>query len=1399
MKISHLVWCSLLAVSSLAAQNLQVAPMVQPPSGTIQVVPQVKKPEAKALQAQAPLVTKITVEAEAVKAKVAPSVQPVVKNRQNLKPFAVAPNGQGKGLQLAPAAPQAMQPVKVQPGLMPSALLPGTAATKSMKAGEADEVPSLVYLDEGFTVTPLPANPGSPLEIKATIKNTGSNAYTGWLYAALVTLDGEGNITDIPYTSSHGTAVDLPAGQQQELTFTGTLGAEVLPGNEYYLMFTDINYLFPSEQGSVYGIPVNYNIEMLTAWSDLPDKVTQYADGMLNVEIKNNMAGWMEGDLYLFLCPAGTMTAQYYSSTTPSIMAGMNSTVGIPYNVWDLPAGSYDLYIGYMGQGGWYYLTAPDGAAYKTITVEEGTAPQLALLEGQCTLSDLCAGEAYEYKAVLKNNGGSPITSDFTAELLVLQEGQLYIFDGGRLGTEYAVAINPDETATLTFSGTLSPNVQPGQYLLAITWAVNQIVPGEDETGTDDTRDGFIDVLLTYPHLSVAGDYKPSDMAQGENTPLFPTVLNSGKGNFKSPIYFYLTPAGQEGGEPAYITGANADIAAGASSYVYIRYETATVEPGLYDVHYAYAIQNQLFDLAWPDGVESVQTRVTGIDALAFDPAEVVVSPLYPGEQATVTVTFTNSGDDYAGEVKPWLFKVNADGEQGPCLDLEAKECNVPKGGEQQVTFTGTLDNYMVGTYYLGFQKANGDYAVYAEGTGNLIPVTVTRKVTIDAEKLNLPDNLTQYRDDTLNLSMQNSGEEFMDDVYLYLTEDTDNGSIVYYTNTGYGYTFGKTYPVELTIPYNIWDLTPGNYRLKLGWMRDNVLYHITLPDGSAYHPVTVTGAEAPALAIQSESIQRPDIYSGVPFDLQVTFTNTGGNFESNVTPVLGHTEAGDGGNIFVIDERLDATSFALAKGETKQVDFQDLVSYSYFSTPGFYYLAFLMPGDRLVSDAQGQVATLLVSVRYLARVVEDENPLPATLKQYEDGTLTVDLTNESNSYIGTEVCLYLTDPASGQIAYNSSNYRQAVSISPYETTQVVFLYNVWDLPAGTYNLSIGYRSAEGYLWPFLLKDDAESRTVTVEAAAGPHLTFSRSDLNTGKLYPGQECSISVRFANSGSPFEGEITAKLGREAGNNTLTSVAELGRQTVTLGTDEAKVYTFAGYLETLEPGGYYLYFQLPGGQFMDEATEGNVFDVTLEWPLTVMDAGTIVPAQITLGEDGTLPVAIYNASYNSFYDVNLSMELAEAGTTQVVYTASAVVDLYYEATAFQDIPYRVEGIPAGTYDLYITYPTWDGGTMQIMWEDGSDHHTVTVAEGAPTSLSPAETQWMLYPNPATDQVNLLDGTGINRVRLYSLTGTLLLDEAADGTPAHRLDLGRLPQGTYLLQAETPAGIRTERIVKQ
>ena len=72
-------------------------------------------------------------------------------------------------------------------------------------------------------------------------------------------------------------------------------------------------------------------------------------------------------------------------------------------------------------------------------------------------------------------------------------------------------------------------------------------------------------------------------------------------------------------------------------------------------------------------------------------------------------------------------------------------------------------------------------------------------------------------------------------------------------------------------------------------------------------------------------------------------------------------------------------------------------------------------------------------------------------------------------------------------------------------------------------------------------------------------------------------------------------------------------------------------------------------------------------------------------------------------------------------------------------------------------------------------------------------------ICPNPATTYVDIQAEGGIKRVLLHSLAGMLLMDEDGQGEATYRLDLTQLPQGTYLLTVETPAGIRTERIVKE
>ena len=94
-----------------------------------------------------------------------------------------------------------------------------------------------------------------------------------------------------------------------------------------------------------------------------------------------------------------------------------------------------------------------------------------------------------------------------------------------------------------------------------------------------------------------------------------------------------------------------------------------------------------------------------------------------------------------------------------------------------------------------------------------------------------------------------------------------------------------------------------------------------------------------------------------------------------------------------------------------------------------------------------------------------------------------------------------------------------------------------------------------------------------------------------------------------------------------------------------------------------------------------------------------------------------------------------------------------------------------------------------------------TIIVTEdGMGTGFSSTSVEGLaIYPNPATTHVDIQAGSGIKRVLLHSLAGMLLMDEDGHGEATYRLDLTQLPQGTYLLTVETPAGIRTERIVKE
>ncbi|OQX76086.1 MAG: hypothetical protein B6D61_09290, partial [Bacteroidetes bacterium 4484_249] len=69
-------------------------------------------------------------------------------------------------------------------------------------------------------------------------------------------------------------------------------------------------------------------------------------------------------------------------------------------------------------------------------------------------------------------------------------------------------------------------------------------------------------------------------------------------------------------------------------------------------------------------------------------------------------------------------------------------------------------------------------------------------------------------------------------------------------------------------------------------------------------------------------------------------------------------------------------------------------------------------------------------------------------------------------------------------------------------------------------------------------------------------------------------------------------------------------------------------------------------------------------------------------------------------------------------------------------------------------------------------------------------------IYPNPASDIVNIKSQFKINNIRVYNYSGQIVADEAVSNT-IYRLNTSELQSGLYLFRIETSEGTISKRIV--
>jgi hypothetical protein len=101
------------------------------------------------------------------------------------------------------------------------------------------------------------------------------------------------------------------------------------------------------------------------------------------------------------------------------------------------------------------------------------------------------------------------------------------------------------------------------------------------------------------------------------------------------------------------------------------------------------------------------------------------------------------------------------------------------------------------------------------------------------------------------------------------------------------------------------------------------------------------------------------------------------------------------------------------------------------------------------------------------------------------------------------------------------------------------------------------------------------------------------------------------------------------------------------------------------------------------------------------------------------------------------------------------------------------------------------WSTDKFQLMIDD------VAVIPESSVAVSEFDAEWQIsiYPNPASDVVNIASRDMINKISVYNIFGALIKDQEVNAVNA-RVDISNLAEGLYILKFETKRGMITSRL---
>ena len=166
------------------------------------------------------------------------------------------------------------------------------------------------------------------------------------------------------------------------------------------------------------------------------------------------------------------------------------------------------------------------------------------------------------------------------------------------------------------------------------------------------------------------------------------------------------------------------------------------------------------------------------------------------------------------------------------------------------------------------------------------------------------------------------------------------------------------------------------------------------------------------------------------------------------------------------------------------------------------------------------------------------------------------------------------------------------------------------------------------------------------------------------------------------------------------------------------------------------------------------------------------------------------LHNTSADDEYTGSVSARILVNGRYTVLDTKEVTIEPSGSVTV--DFSGRFEaGVAGKQYSLWI----FNASGKSLM-----PYTNFTVGTAAGVNDVTAASKATVYPNPVVDVLNVTDGRGIDRVLVFGLTGSQMLDVATGGDTAAAIDMSALPAGTYIVRTVITDGTAAmQKVIKK